>query len=293
MTFSETLTCARKRRGWSQEELAARVQVSRQAVSKWETGDAMPDLPKLLALADALELSLDVLCGRVPPGAAAPAASALPLSDSGPAAAAVSSSADGPAAAAAPLSDSGAAAPLSASAAPSPAPAASAPAALTRGKLLLAALLCMLLGAIFSGALLWGWTQRDIVPAEEAAAQSLGVMARELTVSGLGFVPQSDSRLGFHFTPSICGEGLTYEITFTGSDGQSLTFDAPCGRGVCTGEAVFPDSATNAAAPYSAAAANVYNVTVSVTDGTVLRALAVAADLHFTETDCTWTPLTE
>ena len=38
MTFSETLTSARKRRGWSQEELAARIQVSRQAVSKWETG---------------------------------------------------------------------------------------------------------------------------------------------------------------------------------------------------------------------------------------------------------------
>ena len=261
MTFSETLTSARKRRGWSQEELAARIQVSRQAVSKWETGDAMPDLPKLLALADALELSLDVLCGRVPPGAQVPAADALPLSGSG----------------ATPASS---------------VPSAPAPAPLTRGKLLLAALLCVLLGAIFSGALLWGWEQRSTVPAEEAA-QSLRVMTRELTVSGLGFVPQSDSRLGFHFTPSICGEGLTYEITFTGSDGQSFSFDAPCGGGVCTGEAVFPDSATNAAAAYSAAAANLYTVTVSVTDGAVLRALAVAADLCFTETDCTWTPLTE
>lgn len=280
MTFSETLTSARKRRGWSQEELAARVQVSRQAVSKWETGDAMPDLAKLLALADALELSLDVLCGRVPPGAQAPAADALPLSGSGAATAAVSPSADGPAA------------PVSAFAAPSPA-AASAPAALTRGKLLLGALLCVLLGAAASGALLWGWEQRDTVPAEEAAAQSLRVMARELTVSGLGFVPQSDSRLGFHFTPSICGEGLTYEITFIGSDGQSFSFDAPCGGGVCTGEAVFPNSATNAVAPYSAATSDLYNVTVSVSDGAVLRALAVAADLCFTETGCTWTPLTE
>ncbi|MBP3486053.1 MAG: hypothetical protein J6J81_04350, partial [Oscillospiraceae bacterium] len=72
-----------------------------------------------------------------------------------------------------------------------------------------------------------------------------------------------------------------------------FSFDAPCGGGVCTGEAVFPNSATNAVAPYSAATSDLYNVTVSVTDGAVLRALAVAADLCFTETGCTWTPLTE
>lgn len=64
MTFSEILLQERKRRGFSQEELAGMVNVSRQAVSKWETGDAMPDLPKLLALADALDISLDELCGR-------------------------------------------------------------------------------------------------------------------------------------------------------------------------------------------------------------------------------------
>jgi len=64
MTFSEILLQERKRRGLSQEELAGMVNVSRQAVSKWETGDAMPDLNKLLALADALDISLDELCGR-------------------------------------------------------------------------------------------------------------------------------------------------------------------------------------------------------------------------------------
>lgn len=64
MGFQEILAQTRKARGWSQEDLAARIQVSRQAVSKWETGDAMPDLPKLIALADVLELSLDALCGR-------------------------------------------------------------------------------------------------------------------------------------------------------------------------------------------------------------------------------------
>ena len=64
MSFHEILARERKARGMSQEELAGRIQVSRQAVSKWENGDAMPDLTKLLALADALDISLDALCGR-------------------------------------------------------------------------------------------------------------------------------------------------------------------------------------------------------------------------------------
>lgn len=64
MTFHEILLQERKSRGLSQEDLAEMVSVSRQAVSKWETGDAMPDLNKLLALADALDISLDALCGR-------------------------------------------------------------------------------------------------------------------------------------------------------------------------------------------------------------------------------------
>lgn len=72
MELQDILVRERKRRGWSQEELAARVRVSRQAVSKWETGDALPDLPKLLALADALGLSLDALCGREAPAETAP-----------------------------------------------------------------------------------------------------------------------------------------------------------------------------------------------------------------------------
>lgn len=64
MTFHEILVRERKRRGLSQEDLAGMVNVSRQAVSKWETGDALPDLNKLLALANALDISLDELCGR-------------------------------------------------------------------------------------------------------------------------------------------------------------------------------------------------------------------------------------
>ena len=64
--FSQILARERKARGMSQDDLAAQLQVSRQAISKWEIGDAMPDLHNLIALADVLGLSLDALCGRVP-----------------------------------------------------------------------------------------------------------------------------------------------------------------------------------------------------------------------------------
>ena len=70
MELRERLAQTRKARGLSQEELAAQVGVSRQAVSKWETGDALPDLPKLLALADTLHMSVDALCGREAAGEA-------------------------------------------------------------------------------------------------------------------------------------------------------------------------------------------------------------------------------
>ncbi len=67
MEFNEIIIQTRKAQGLSQEQLAAQVGVSRQAVSKWETGDAQPDLAKLLALAGALNISMDALCGRETP----------------------------------------------------------------------------------------------------------------------------------------------------------------------------------------------------------------------------------
>ena len=63
MEFRENLFRLRRERGLNQEQLAEKIGVSRQAVSKWETGEASPDLPNLLALADALDVSLDMLCG--------------------------------------------------------------------------------------------------------------------------------------------------------------------------------------------------------------------------------------
>ena len=64
MKFSSQLVHYRKSKGMSQEELAALVGVSRQAVSKWETEEALPDLNKAIALAEALGVSLDALCGN-------------------------------------------------------------------------------------------------------------------------------------------------------------------------------------------------------------------------------------
>ena len=72
MDFKEALYQFRRERGLNQEQLAEKIGVSRQAVSKWETGEASPDLPNLLALADALDVSLDTLCGRADREAAAP-----------------------------------------------------------------------------------------------------------------------------------------------------------------------------------------------------------------------------
>lgn len=61
MDFKERIFQARKAKGFSQEELAEQVGVSRQAVSKWETGEAMPDLEKLIAVCQVLEQSMEYL----------------------------------------------------------------------------------------------------------------------------------------------------------------------------------------------------------------------------------------
>lgn len=134
MHFNEILTQERKKRGLSQEELASRIQVSRQAVSKWETGDAMPDLNKLLALADALDLSLDALCGRESPSAAVPGGEG--------------------------------------SAPPASEPAASVPGRSAR-RPKMRAFLCALLVGVLTAAGLWVWTQRDAAAVTEIPLSAL------------------------------------------------------------------------------------------------------------------------
>ncbi len=67
MKLSEKIYTCRKRKGLSQEALAERLGVSRQAVSKWETGDAEPELAKLRALAAAFGVSADWLLSEEEP----------------------------------------------------------------------------------------------------------------------------------------------------------------------------------------------------------------------------------
>lgn len=61
MTFSEKLMELRKRGGWSQEQLADRLGVTRQSVSKWESGTATPELGKLVSLSELFDVSVDYL----------------------------------------------------------------------------------------------------------------------------------------------------------------------------------------------------------------------------------------
>jgi transcriptional regulator with XRE-family HTH domain len=61
MSFSENLKQIRKERHMSQEELAELLDVSRQAVSKWEQGMGYPETEKLLLLSKELNVSLDTL----------------------------------------------------------------------------------------------------------------------------------------------------------------------------------------------------------------------------------------
>ena len=61
MKFDENLRELRKEKGYSQEELACKLNVTRQTVSKWENGSAMPDLKKLTELAEFFGVSMDDL----------------------------------------------------------------------------------------------------------------------------------------------------------------------------------------------------------------------------------------
>lgn len=161
MTFHEHLARRRKALGLSQEELAAKIGVSRQAVSKWETGDSTPDLNRLLALAEALDTSLDTLCGREaaePPAAAAPAESDVPPK---------------------------------------------------KHPWLLPAPCGFLAACLLSGGL-WVWTQRNMVPAEEAAAMS--TLPDTFTVSGVRFSSVSDYTVAYQFTPSVSGDAISIRL---------------------------------------------------------------------------------
>ncbi|MDO4384476.1 MAG: helix-turn-helix transcriptional regulator [Clostridia bacterium] len=62
--FQENLKALRRKKGMSQEELAARLHVVRQTVSKWEKGLSVPDSDLLIRLAEVFEVSVGELLGE-------------------------------------------------------------------------------------------------------------------------------------------------------------------------------------------------------------------------------------
>ena len=61
MTFEEKLKDLRKQKGISQEQLAEKIYVSRQAITKWESGNGLPDIENLIAISSLFNESLDSL----------------------------------------------------------------------------------------------------------------------------------------------------------------------------------------------------------------------------------------
>ena len=64
MMLNENIKAIRKQRGLSQEELAIRLHVVRQTVSKWEKGLSVPDSDMLVKIAEVLEVSIGELLGQ-------------------------------------------------------------------------------------------------------------------------------------------------------------------------------------------------------------------------------------
>ena len=61
MTFAEKLYSLRTQYGYSQETLAEKLNVSRQAISKWELGTTLPETDKMIAISDFFDVSIDYL----------------------------------------------------------------------------------------------------------------------------------------------------------------------------------------------------------------------------------------
>ena len=61
MIFADKLILLRKKAGWSQEELAEQMDVTRQSVSKWEGAQSVPDLDKMIRLSELFGVSTDYL----------------------------------------------------------------------------------------------------------------------------------------------------------------------------------------------------------------------------------------
>lgn len=67
MDFGEKLKQIRKEEGLSQEQLAEKIGVSRQAITKWETGKGLPDVENMIILAEIFKITLDELVSQAKP----------------------------------------------------------------------------------------------------------------------------------------------------------------------------------------------------------------------------------
>jgi len=73
MTLGEKIQILRKQHGMSQEQLGAAVAVSRQAISKWETGESIPDVDNIVQLSNIFDVTTDYLLKNGVSGRAIPA----------------------------------------------------------------------------------------------------------------------------------------------------------------------------------------------------------------------------
>lgn len=61
MILADKIILLRKRKGWSQEELAEQLHVTRQSVSKWEGAQSVPDIPKIIQMSEIFGVTTDYL----------------------------------------------------------------------------------------------------------------------------------------------------------------------------------------------------------------------------------------
>ena len=61
MILADKIIDLRKKNGWSQEELAEKLDVSRQAVSKWESAQSVPDMSRIVMMSELFGVSTDYL----------------------------------------------------------------------------------------------------------------------------------------------------------------------------------------------------------------------------------------
>lgn len=65
MTIGDQIQCLRVKHGLTQERLAEMLEVSRQSVSKWELGQAMPDVEKIIRMSELFEVSTDTILMKI------------------------------------------------------------------------------------------------------------------------------------------------------------------------------------------------------------------------------------